>query len=480
MKSTKWIAGLLLCAGPVWAGVSNDECGDALGVSSLNGSVIGDTLSASPEVGFDTCGTTLSAPGVWYSLIGDGTTIQITTCGSSITDYDTKLNVYCRSCDTPTCITGNDDGSPTGLSPDPNCVIPETGSTANRASTVTFCSQFGAEYLILVQGFNNAVGNFEMTIRSDGQQCSGAIECLPSGACCVDSACTITTRAGCLSEGGSYLGDNTNCGDGGYTEFMACSTPLEDISGTGAVVAGASGGDDVSASVNIPFSFSLFGVSHTSAFVGSNGLMVMGAGTGANTFTNAAIPTTTTPNLLIAPLWDDLHTTPAFASILTETRGAAPNRRFIVQWNDVPQLGDGSDINFAMTFQAILFEGSNDIEFRYETVVRPNNPPNDYTIGIENGDGTIGFSVAEALVVSGSCFRIETMEVESPCDNVEPCPDMDNSGLVDLSDLARLLAAFGRSVGDPLYDAVPDFDNSGTVDLSDLAALLALFGLPCP
>ncbi|MCA9242380.1 MAG: hypothetical protein KDA32_00385 [Phycisphaerales bacterium] len=513
------LVGLLAIAPAAFAGISNDDCADAIMFSSLNSHVAGDTSLASTETGFATCGTTLSAPGVWYSFIGDGTTIEITTCGSDITNYDTKINVYCSSCDLPTCVAGNDDGSPSGVT-DPNCVIPETGSTANRASFVRFCSQNGGQYYILVQGFNNAVGEFELTIRSDGQPCTGAIACLPTGACCTDSGClvlsegdcdnaggtyygdnsscdtvdcptgacctasgcSILTEEGCGNVSGSYSGDGTNCGDVSYSTFMACANELEDISGTGAVAGFASSGDDNAEEVPMPFSFTFFGTSYNSVWIGSNGLMQFPPSTEAEAddFSNDPIPSTTLPNRFIAPLWDDLHTTPTFASVLTETRGAAPNRRFIVQWEDVPQLGDGSDINFAMTFQAILFESSNDIEFRYLTVVRPNGGAGDYSIGIENDDGTEGYSVSDASIVSGSCFRIEALVSMNPCDNVEPCPDMDNSGLVDLSDLARLIASFGRSVGDPGYDPVPDFDNSGTVDLSDLALLLSLFGLPCP
>ncbi len=459
--------------------ITNDSCDDAIGLSSLNGTTQGTTIGAlaNDDPGI-ACGTSFDAGGVWYSFIGDGTSVIITTCGSDITNYDTKLNVYCNSCDTPTCVAGNDDGSPSGISPDPNCVVPETGSTFNRASTVSFCTQFGAEYFICVQGFAGAVGDFELTLRSDGQQCSGAIGCLPSGACCVGSGCSIVTRLGCADAGGSYQGDNTNCGDGGYSEFMACNMPLEDISGTGTIAAFASSGDDNAEEVSIPFTFQFFGASYTSIWVGSNGMLQLPPSTEAEAddFSNDPIPSTIVPNRIIAPLWDDLTTTAGTANVFVETRGAAPNRRFIVQWEEVPQLAGGG----AMTFQAILFEGSNDIEFRYETVVAQSAPPNDYSIGIENDDGTVGFSVPDTSVVSGSCFRIETLEFVNPCENEAPCPDMDDSGLVDLSDLARLLAAFGRSVGDPLYDAVPDFDNSGTVDLSDLAALLALFGLPCP
>lgn len=54
--------------------------------------------------------------------------------------------------------------------------------------------------------------------------------------------------------------------------------------------------------------------------------------------------------------------------------------------------------------------------------------------------------------------------------------DFDEDGVVGLSDLSRLLAAFGACVGDPAYDPVVDTDGSGCVDLADLSSLLTNFG----
>lgn len=61
-----------------------------------------------------------------------------------------------------------------------------------------------------------------------------------------------------------------------------------------------------------------------------------------------------------------------------------------------------------------------------------------------------------------------------------PCPeDIDGDGVVGLSDLAALLAAYGTTVGDPDYKRRVDLNNDGVVDLSDLAALLARYGEGC-
>ncbi|MCA9244640.1 MAG: hypothetical protein KDA32_11825, partial [Phycisphaerales bacterium] len=60
------------------------------------------------------------------------------------------------------------------------------------------------------------------------------------------------------------------------------------------------------------------------------------------------------------------------------------------------------------------------------------------------------------------------------------CPDFDDSGFVDLADLAGILAAFGQDSTQPGYDPRLDLDFSGRVDLADLAGLLSQFGNPCP
>lgn len=62
-----------------------------------------------------------------------------------------------------------------------------------------------------------------------------------------------------------------------------------------------------------------------------------------------------------------------------------------------------------------------------------------------------------------------------------PCPgDINGDGVIELSDLALLLAAFGTQAGDPGFNASADLDVNGVVELSDLATLLAGFGSACP
>ena len=58
--------------------------------------------------------------------------------------------------------------------------------------------------------------------------------------------------------------------------------------------------------------------------------------------------------------------------------------------------------------------------------------------------------------------------------------DLNGDGVVDLSDLALLLAHYGWCEGDANYNPVTDIDGNGCTDLSDLAALLAHYGETYP
>jgi len=177
---------------------ANDLCEDAIPLA-LPADVSGSTdlagLDAFPACDFGPP----SAPGVWYSVAGTGGTITASLCNPG-TNYDSKLYVYCPDCTVPMCVVGDDDfcGFPPGY------------------SQVSFCSQVGATYQILVHGFGASTGNFQLTVSSSGGpgSCTPSVACLPpapTGGCCVAGVCSIQTQAGCAASGGLYLGDGTTC-----------------------------------------------------------------------------------------------------------------------------------------------------------------------------------------------------------------------------------------------------------------------------
>lgn len=183
--------------------IPNDECTDADGPLDIPSVAFGTTTNAtSDDPPAFQCGDAVGAnPGIWYTLIGNGNQIYASTCDDfpfqGTADYDTQISIFCDDCENLTCVDGNDD----------DC----SGGSLSELSTVSFCSQSGALYRILVHGFGGATGDFALNIM-EGGSCDTAIECLPSGACCLpDASCAELTEAGCNSAGGSYQGDGSEC-----------------------------------------------------------------------------------------------------------------------------------------------------------------------------------------------------------------------------------------------------------------------------
>jgi hypothetical protein len=137
----------------------------------------------------------------------------------------------------------------------------------------------------------------------------------------------------------------------------------------------------------IGFDFDFFGSTYSDFYVTSNGLVMFGGG--STQYTNHNIPNTWGADNYIAPFWDDIviHSS---GDIMYQTIGTAPNRKLVIQftnmsfWNSPVLLG---------TFQVILYEGSNNIQTQYRSIVDLTSDRasgNSATIGLENADGSAG------------------------------------------------------------------------------------------
>lgn len=124
---------------------TNDYCGHATPLT-YGSTVVGSTLTASQQNDpRGTCsvggtGSPSSSPGIFYSLLGNGQTVTVSTCaGTTATGGDTKLFVYSGSCGNFTCVGNNDD------------VVTGGCGTNPLASAVTFATQNGTMYYVFVQ-----------------------------------------------------------------------------------------------------------------------------------------------------------------------------------------------------------------------------------------------------------------------------------------------------------------------------------------
>lgn len=118
----------------------NDQCGNAVSLSL--GETSGSTISATfDDIGF--CGTINSGPGVWYTIVGDGSFFVVDTCDGS---FDTRLTILSGACDSLACVDGNDQATDCG---------------ANGGSRVTWESEVGVVYYVHVHGIFQLTGGFK-------------------------------------------------------------------------------------------------------------------------------------------------------------------------------------------------------------------------------------------------------------------------------------------------------------------------------
>jgi hypothetical protein len=168
--------------------------------------------------------------------------------------------------------------------------------------------------------------------------------------------------------------------DYGYFGTVATYN-FTDISGTGTQVTLAEQG--VSGSVPIGFSFNFYGVPYNNVFISSKGFITFDPGLDPLlVFQGEYIPDTGLPNNFIAGYWADLDPS-AGGTIRYKTAGDTGSRKFIVQFKQVPHWGG----SVTVTFQMILHEGSDNIEFQFHNSPASSNAS---TTGIENSDGTTG------------------------------------------------------------------------------------------
>ncbi|MBD3165591.1 T9SS type A sorting domain-containing protein [bacterium] len=151
--------------------------------------------------------------------------------------------------------------------------------------------------------------------------------------------------------------------------------------------------DDEAVVVPLPFEFGYYGETYDEVTLCTNGWMAFDVDPAMTLFRNWPIPNPQGPPGIIAPFWEDLHTTGGGVYYHhDEVYG-----RFIVQWNTYHANYPGS----MEEFQAVLYDpavwptetGNGRIVFYYNEVLQGDNvqSDNDYaTVGVESPDQSTG------------------------------------------------------------------------------------------
>src|SRR5712692_10355461 len=153
-------------------------------------------------------------------------------------------------------------------------------------------------------------------------------------------------------------------------------------------------GDDNVTSVSLPFAFTFYGNSYSTAYVATNGYLNFLAPN--SFFFNSAIPSTGAPNAAIYPFWDDLFLDGA-STAWTRQQGVAPNRAFTIEWRNAAFF---NDFSHRVNFEVTLNENGR-ILTQYRDVGGVGREHGDSaTIGIENaaGNDALQYSFNEASI----------------------------------------------------------------------------------
>jgi hypothetical protein len=163
----------------------------------------------------------------------------------------------------------------------------------------------------------------------------------------------------------------------GSTGFVRESDPMN------VVPLPRDGDDGFIADLPIGFDFNFYGNTYSKLNIYLNGFVTFGAAVAKPYWTTDGIPSATDPNNMIALAWNDWFPGKVANSLRFETRGTAPNREFMLQFNNVPEaLGAGH-----LTSLLVLSEGTNEITI-YTTQFNMTNGGHRMTQGIENADGS--------------------------------------------------------------------------------------------
>ncbi len=121
--------------------------------------------------------------------------------------------------------------------------------------------------------------------------------------------------------------------------------------------------DDGEANITIPWGATFFGVTSSNLRVANNGGILFNATTGDVGATERRAADCRACRLRPSlPFWDDIDADTG--DVYWEVQGTTPNRMLIVEWYNRPHF---SNIGSA-TFEAILYEATNEIKFQYADV----------------------------------------------------------------------------------------------------------------
>jgi len=160
----------------------NSDCSNATETLADGVVVTGSTVNATNPVpmsesemynsSFATCVYDWNSPGLWYSLVGTGQGLTLTTCTDETT-ISSAISVFSGGCGSLECLA--------------NGYYNDDSSCSQSGGRVTLKGEVGVEYLIFVHGADSYMAGGEIGLKvssfefAANDECSGATPVVPDG-----------------------------------------------------------------------------------------------------------------------------------------------------------------------------------------------------------------------------------------------------------------------------------------------------------
>lgn len=222
-------------------------------------------------------------------------------------------------------------------------------------------------------------------------------------------------------------------------------------------------GDDFREGIPLGFSFRYYGYTFATIGVAANGWLSFN---GSSLAYPSNVPHMDFFAGAIAPYARDLFP-PGASYVRYATSGSAPDRRFVVEYNHIPDFGGGNH----KTFEVILFERSNAIRFQY--LAAPDAP---LGFGIESPDETLGLGnggVGETFIEPARVEDLYAIEFLAPPAWLEVTPTVASVPPGGSSDFVVMVDA-GDLVGGDYRARLSIYSNDPVSPVVTIPASLAV------
>lgn len=192
---------------------------------------------------------------------------------------------------------------------------------------------------------------------------------------------TVDTTVPSVQPGVSSTTFPENAWTGQLTGYTASTVSTPYVAGTTTL---ALTGDDAVEQLSLPFPITYYGQTYSTAWVDTNGMVSFVNPNGSHPDDIVQLPNSADPNAAVYVFAQDL-VVDANASVRTAVLGTAPNRRFLIEWNNPYQYNVASRRQNA---EVLFSETGGTVTFNYSGIDNAYEQGSEALAGMENADGT--------------------------------------------------------------------------------------------